>query len=236
MQPINILFTLSSLNVLLVTVERFSFTTSVVLQPFSYLRLHELVQMTTLILFSVIIPLLLLKQLSHNFESLRTRNGQMYLLLFVIGVYFYATGNGLHEVASFLFNHYCDVKHFKDPLCGSLYFNNYYTGNILFFIGGYCMNLALALFERMKPVVHFNNKDLAILIINSLIYAFAIFAYAAFDRVLVGIAFAVLTMITIGFLLPSTRKDYRTLPFTLYCVLSYTAATVAALLVRFVIL
>lgn len=233
MQPINILLTLSSLNVLLVTAERFSFTTKILLQPYNYLRLHEVIQMTLIILISVVIPAFLLKEVSHNMETLKTKRGQLYALLFVIGVYFYATGNGLHEVASFLFNHYCDTDHFKSAICGSLFFNDYYTGNILFFIGGYCMNIALILLECLKPSKPFDNKQLAILMINGFIYAFAIFAYAAFDRVSVGAVFSIVTTGTVIAFLLSAKTNYRTLPFTFYCVLSYTVATVSSLLVRF---
>lgn len=232
MQPINILLTLTSLNVILVTIERFSFTTGIVLQPYNYLRLHELLQMSTLMLFSILLPLFLLRELTHNFETLRTRKGMAYLVLFITGIYFYATGNGLHEVASFLFNHYCNTTHFTDALCGSLFVNDYFTGNILFFIGGYCMNLALLFFERIKPVVTFSRNDMIVLIANSLLYALAILAYAAFDRVVVGAAFSIVTTVTVIALFVTSKRKKTTTPFTLYCVISYTLATVGSIIVR----
>jgi len=61
MNRLNVLLTLSSLDVLLVTLERFSFTTQVVLQPYSFLRLHEVFQIATLILFTVLIPTFVLR-------------------------------------------------------------------------------------------------------------------------------------------------------------------------------
>ena len=44
MSRLNVLLTLSSLDVLLVTVECFSFTTQIALQLASFLRLHEVLQ------------------------------------------------------------------------------------------------------------------------------------------------------------------------------------------------
>ena len=75
MNKLNLLLTLSSLNVILVTIERFSPTTKILLQPNNFLRLHELFQMLTLILFTAIIPFLTLKELSHNFDLIKTKGG-----------------------------------------------------------------------------------------------------------------------------------------------------------------
>jgi hypothetical protein len=233
MKAINILFTLSSLNVLLVTLERFSFTTKVVLQPYNFLRVHELVQMTFLILFTVIIPCFLLKEITNNFSSLKTKKGQLLGLLFVVGIYFYATGNGLHEVSSFLFNQYCDTKHFTSQICKSMFFNDYYTGNIYFFIGAFMSNLALILLERMNPVDRLVRKDIVILTINSVVYAFTIFAYAAFDTVLVGLVFAIFSFVVVNGLLFTSKQKYSQLPFTLYCAIAYTLGTIASVIIRF---
>src|SRR5581483_3950424 len=104
MSKLNKLFSLYSLVVILVSVERYSPTTKILLQPYSYLRLHEVLQMTVLILLSVVIPFFILRLLTHNFELLKTQKGFILALLFIVGVYFYATGNGLHEVASHAFN------------------------------------------------------------------------------------------------------------------------------------
>lgn len=233
MKRINVLLTLTSLNVLLVTIERFSITTKILLQPYSYLRLHEVVQMTIIILFTVIIPAFLLKEVTHNFKALQTKKGQLWALVFLIGVYFYATGNGLHEVASFLFNNFCDVKKFTSTICGSMFFNDYYTGNIIYFVGAYLMNLSIVVLELMNPGKKFNKNDMIILFINSLVYAFAIFAYSAFDRVLVGLVYSVLSMITADVLLFLSRKKFTEIPLTLYFALTYTVATIASIIVRF---
>jgi len=233
MKRINWLFTFTSLSVLLVTIERFSFTTSIILQPYSYLRLHEVVQMTLIILLTIIIPAFFLKEVSHNFEALKTKKGQIISLLFLIGVYFYATGNGVHEVASYLFNTFCPVNSFKSTLCGSMFFNDYYFGNILYFIGAFLMTVPLILLERMYPNKTFTRKDLPVLVINGIIYAFAIFAYAAFDRVLVGLFYSLITMIVVDILFLSIKGKKLHHPYTLFGVITYTLGTLASLIIRF---
>lgn len=232
MKTINILLILSSLNIILVTVERFSFTTKIVLDPYGFLRLHEVFQILTLILFTVIIPFFLLKEISHNFDFLKTTKGMLLALAFIIGVYFYATGNGVHELASYLFNTFCPVKNFSSPECKSMYFNDYYFGNILYFVGAFLMNISLLVLERIKPNLNFSKKDLMVTSINSFVYAFAIFAYAAFDRVLVGLVYSLIVMIIADLSLLTFNKGYQKIPFTFYLALSYTVGTIASIVIR----
>src|SRR3989344_43000 len=232
MHALNRLFTLSSLSVLLVTIERFSFTTKILLQPYDFLRLHELVQMVVIILLTVIIPFLLLREITGNFETVRRKPGFWLLSLFIVGVYFYATGNGVHEVSSFNFNQYCETQNFDDSLCGGLFVNDYYTGNILYFMGGALMVSSLLLFERLRPNQTFSRKDRGILLANAVVYAFAIFAYAAFDRVLVGMVYSVILTLISLYLFWPLRKKYLQYPVITYTTLTYAIGTLAALVVR----
>src|SRR5438067_7579733 len=139
MKRLHILFSLNSLAVVLVSIERFSFTTRVLLQPYQFLRLHEALQIGVLILATVLIPFFLLREVTGNFSLLAKdkRRGMVLGSVFLAGIYFYASGNAFHELASFLFNQYCDVTSVSGPLCASLFFNDYYTGNVLYFIGAF---------------------------------------------------------------------------------------------------
>lgn len=233
MKRINWIFSLSSLAVLLVTIERFSFTTKIILQPYSFLRLHEGVQMFVIILLTVITPFLLLLEITSNFKTLQKRKDLMLILVFVVGVYFYATGNGLHEVSSFFFNTYCDTKNIHGQLCGGLFFNDYYTGNIFYFIGGIFMIVPLLFLEKERPNKNWEKKDLFPLISNAVIYAFAIFAYAAFDLVLVGLIYSVLMTVIAAFFFLQIRKHYIHYPVITYTLLTYALGTSAALVTRF---
>lgn len=94
------------------------------------------------------------------------------------------------------------------------------------------IDVALFLIERANPQKKVGNKALIILLANSLVYAFTFFAYAAFDKVNVGLIFLVVaTIVANGFLLTGKTK-YRLLPFTLYASVAYTLATIATAIVR----
>lgn len=234
MNRLNLLFSLSSLSVVLVTIERFSPTTKILLPPYNFLRLHELVQMIFLILFTVVIPYLILREVTNNFESLKDKKGFLLSFLFTVGIYFYATGNGLHEVSSFNFNQYCDTKIFSGDLCGGFFFNDYYTGNILYFIGAAFMVISLMLLERLRPSQNYKRKDLAVTLVNAVVYSLAIFAYAAFDRVLVGLVYSAAIMIFADLLFLKVRKRYLQFPVITYTAATYTLGTALALLIRII--
>jgi hypothetical protein len=232
MRKLHIILTLSSLNVILVSIERFSPTTQILLQPDDFLHLHELLQMTTLILLTVIIPGFLLQHVTDNFALLRSRSGALLGLLFLVGVYFYATGNGLHEVASFLFNQYCPTDQFDSAVCKSMFIDDYYVGNILYFIGAWAFWLPLLIFEQMRPHDRMSRRDIILVAVNAIFWALAIIAYAGFDRVLVGFFFAVVMLITALLLFIRARRDYRTLPLTFYTILVYVLGLAGSIIVR----
>ncbi len=233
MHKLNILFTLSSLSVILVTIERFSFTTKVLLQPYNFLRLHEVIQMTLFILLTVLIPFFILYVISDSFSLFSKKKYVWLPTLFLIGIYFYSTGNGVHEMASYTLNQYCNVKALSGIFCNGQFFNDYYTGNIFYFAGGIFMVLALLFTEKVFPNKTYSKSDIAITIINAVVYAFAIFAYSAFDPVLVGLIYSLIIMVVADVLWFVYRKKYLAYPVIFYTALTYSVGTVAALLVRF---
>lgn len=232
MRQIHILLSLVSLSVILVTLERFSFTTKILLQPYNYLRLHELVQMAVIILITVILPLFILKIVTHDFSLLRDRKGVWLLVLFITGIYFYSTGNGVHELASFFYNSYCNTKVIGSGICAGMFFNDYYFGNIVYFIGGFFMVLVPLIFERMKPRFNMSSKDTVYIILNALVYTLAVVAYAAFDRVSVGLIYTLITMIVVDILLFTRLRVWKKLPLTFYTSVVYTLGGIIALILR----
>lgn len=235
MKRLHVLFSLNSLAVVLISIERFSFTTHVLLQPYQFLRLHEAIQITVLILATAIIPFFLLKEVTSDFSLLiKGRKSNMFLgVAFIIGIYLYASGNAFHELASFLFNQYCNVSAVSGQLCGSLFFNDYYTGNVLYFVGAFLFTIALILLEVSQPRIVMTKRDVWLLVPNCLIYALAIVAYAGFDRVLVGLVYSVVTTLVVLGILFINRKEVHRLPVTDYTALTYIVGTLVACLVRF---
>jgi hypothetical protein len=211
-----------------VTIERFSFTTTILLQPYSFIRLHELIQGPVLLTLFLVVSTFVLKEISQAFKTLR----YSLLALFVVGAYLYGLGEGWHEVTSFTLNQYCDVRAISGDLCGGLFINDYYTGNILFFIGGIAMATALMVLERDNPTSAWDNRNVVIGAVNSFVFSFTFFAYAAFDPVLVGFySTAALMLISLG-LLASVVRTWRQHPYISYSAFAYTLATVASLIVR----
>ncbi len=232
MNKLNWIFTLSSVNVLLITIERFSPTTKILVGPSSSIRLHELIQGPIFLTISVILSFMVLYELTNNFSTLKNRLMLIWGIIFIAGVYLYGMGEGWHEVASFTFNHYCNIRSFSGNLCGGLFFNDYYTGNILFFIGGIAMNTALIYFQLKQKLNTFDRKNLTILLLNSLVYAFTFFAYAGFDRVLIGLYSTIILMIIADFAFLKIRKNFRDYPYITYSAFGYTLATLASIIVR----
>ena len=235
MKPVNRLLTLLSLTTIVITLERISPTTKILLQPYSFLHLHEVVQMGVISAFSVVISFLLLRTLSRNFYLLQDPRGAVLGIVFILGTYFYATGNGAHEVASFMFNEFCDTKHFASTECGSMYFNDYYFGNIVYFIGLGLSNLALVLLELGRPDESLNRKDTRVTVANAMVLALTFFAYDAFDRVAVGLLSTIVYALLFDWLLLTHGVRFRSVPFTLYSALGFTLATAVSIPVRLLV-
>lgn len=233
MRPITILLSLLSLNAFVVIVERLSPTTQIILAPYGFLRVHEFIQMLAIIPFSFIISFLLLKYITDNFRLLKTTRGTVIGTVFIMGLYFTATGNGAHEIASYVFNSFCNTKQIIPGFCGSSFFNDFYFGNIVYFAGLLLSNIALIIFERENPDKTLKKKDLIIVVANGIVYAFTLFAYAAYDRVIVGLGFTLVMTAVVDYLLLTATSKPRTLPFTLYSTLAYTLSTTAIIIVRF---
>lgn len=234
MHRINWLLTLSSLNIVLVIIERFSFTTKVLLQPYDFLRLHELIQMTILILISTVIPFFLLRELSQNFKLLQQKKGMLLALLFLIGVYFYATGNGFHEAASFTFNTYCDSQKLTNNLCRGLYINDYYTGNSVFYVGAIAFNLSLLWFQLLSPYKKISTKDTIITLANAAVFAFVLFSVAIVNvrlDVYLDLYYLVVMAIIALLFLWHIRKTYRQYPVIVYTSAAYASGALIGLLI-----
>lgn len=228
MNRLNGAFTVTSALVLLVTIERFSFTTTILLMPYSFIRLHELIQGPILLTLFLVVSTFVLRELSQEFKTLR----YSLLALFVVGAYLYGLGEGWHEVTSFTLNQYCDVHNISGDLCGGLFINDYYTGNILFFVGGIGMAVALMILERLNPSSGWDNRNVVIGAVNSFIYSFTFFAYAAFDIVLVGLYSTMALMLISLVLLATVVKHWRQHPYISYSAFAYTLATAASVIVR----
>ena len=192
MKRINTIVSLYTLTAFVIIIERLLPITRVLLQPYDFIRLHEINQTVIFLPITVILSFFVLQSVTDNFRTLSRTSNTVLAAIFVCGAYLYGAGEGWHEVASFTQNTYCETQSLPGNLCAGLFINDYYAGNLIFFVGGVMMNTVLLVLATQQKMDRFNNKDMAILFVNSLVYAFTWFAYAAFDVVLLGLYFAAL--------------------------------------------
>ncbi|MEV6843629.1 hypothetical protein [Actinoplanes sp. NPDC051411] len=234
MYPITRIFWLNSLVVLAVTVERFSRTTRVVLPPHDFLSLHQLIQTAVLILASLVLAMLLFWETSGHLKALPGRSAVWLIVLFTAGAYLYGAGEGLHELASYLLGTRCDVDHPVGDLCGGLFVNDFYTGNILFFAGAALVTAVPVVAERLNANPDPRRPGPLPLIVNATVFAFTVVAYAAFDTVLVGLVFALgMLVFTAAMWLPVRARAAR-YPVTTYSFITYALGAVISLVIRLV--
>lgn len=231
MNRLNLLFTTYSLIALVIIVERL--LPSPVLQPFNFIRLHELNQTVVFLTLTVILSFFYLKILTNDFQTLNKGKNSFMALLLLVGTYLYGAGEGWHEVASFTLNTYCDPKNLVGNLCHGLFINDYFAGNIIFFIGSALATIALLYLATTLAMKPFNRKGMVILLANSLVYAFTWFAYAAFDQVSVGLFFSAFLMVISLVFLAKVKYRVREFPFITYSAIAYSLATLASAYVRF---
>lgn len=232
--PLTMLFSITSAIVVLVSIERFSPTAHIFVEPYNFLRLHEVIQIIFLISLTTVIPTFILYEVTNHFKHLTSKFGFALTLTFIIGIYFYSTGNGVHEMASFSLNTYCNLKNLIGNQCKGLFFTDYYFGNILYFIGAFLMNLVLIFFEYKYPNQSFKRKGMRILIINSLIYSLAIIAYAGFDPAPIGLIFGIVTTIITDIFVLNKKGDYNEIPVTILFAIAYTIGTTASIVIRLI--
>jgi hypothetical protein len=232
MKRINTIVTLYSLTALVIIIERLSPTTQILLQPYNFIRLHELNQTVIFLPITVILSFFVLQSVTNNFQTLSRTPNTILAAIFLCGAYLYGAGEGWHEVASFTLNTYCDANNLVGNLCQGLFINDYYAGNLIFFVGGVMMNATPLVFATQQRMERFNNKDMTILLVNSLVYAFTWFAYAAFDVVLLGLYFATLLAIISIFVFARVKWNIREYPYITYSAVAYTLATIATIIYR----
>jgi hypothetical protein len=232
MKRINTIVTLYTLTALVIIIERLSPTTRILLQPNNFIRLHELNQTVLFLPITVILSFFVLKSVTDNFQTLNRKLNTVLAVVFLCGVYLYGAGEGWHEVASFTLNTYCDAHNPTGNLCQGLFINDYYAGNLIFFVGGVMMNSVLLALATQQPMEQFNNKDMTILLFNSLVYAFTWFAYAAFDVVSLGLFFATLLAIISIVAFLKVKQNIREYPYITYSVVAYILATIATIIYR----
>lgn len=231
MNRLNWLFTYYSIIALVIIIERL--LPSPILPPFNFIRLHQFNQTVIFITATVVLSFFYLKLFTNDFLALKNRGYSFFMLIFLVGIYLYGAGEGWHEIASFTLNTYCNPKKILGNLCHGLFINDYYAGNIIFFVGSIFVTIVLLYLSSKFTSKKFNAQEMIVLVLNSLVYAFTWFAYAAFDVVLIGLMFSTLLMLISWAFLIKVKYKFRDYPFITYSTIAYTLSTLTTIFFKF---
>ncbi|MCL4384270.1 hypothetical protein M1116_02360 [Patescibacteria group bacterium] len=221
MNALTVWLSLLSIGLLAMTAGGLLGTGAVYLEPDDFLRLHELIQIAVILPLTIVIAFMILRTVTGRFQKLQNGLGIALGVIFFLGIYFYAVGNGIHEVTNFFLNSYCDLTLVPGTFCRGLAVNDFYLSNLFIFGGAYLVNLSLIILERMAPV-SINGRELILVAINSLILAAIIAINVTRGTVAISMVYALLTMITTDIFFLFRKVSWRQVPLTLYLAIAYT--------------
>lgn len=148
-----------------------------------FLRWVDFHNMLTLPLISIISFYLLKKEIERGEMVGNDRFPLLLNLVFMIGLYVLAAGYGNHEITNYLHSRFC-LDNELDELCRIIIYNDDVFSHWLFFAGFTLLNGALMLLQLVFPLQgQVNGRDTAVLILNALFVALAIFANLGFEEI-----------------------------------------------------
>jgi hypothetical protein len=233
MGMIHVLLTGISTTIIILSLNRLTLWTQAYLSPYEFLRFLDFNAMLPIPLISVMLYFFLLREIIRNPSFYQTKQFTRYFLLFLIGVYFFAAGSGVHEVTNYLNIRFCDSGDVQTALCRIIGFNDDTFSHYLYYFGFIMLNTALMLIEyrnpREKSITYQNILHLSV---NALVIAIGIFVNLAFEENGIDLVFFAGVMLFSLYLLFFRRQSYRTLPVTMYLAIAYTVGVFSTLLYK----
>lgn len=177
------LLAIQSLFVILVSLNRLGPWTLGELSPFGFLRwvdFHNLLSLPLLSLVGLVLTWQHLERGHGEARRLRLRVEMVFLL----GLYLYGAGYGVHEVTNYLHARFCDPTPLDPKLCQIIIFNDDDFSHWVYFIGFSMTNAALVVLQALLPFGHrLPRRDLLLLGANALLIGLGIFANLAFEEI-----------------------------------------------------
>lgn len=234
MNRIHWLLAAQSLILILLTVNRLSSLTTGYVADNEFLRWVDFHNLLTLPLLSLtafyFLKTTLEADAAPGSERLRLWIG----LLFLLGIYIYGAGYGVHEVTNYLHIRFCGGQGAtsEDILCRIVAFNDDEFSHWIWFGGFIIINVALLLTQAAtRPHARPGARDVVFLLINAFFVAAAIFANLAFEEI--GADLYIVAVVALWSFYYLWRKGPR--PLFIYYAAAYgvgLAATGAYLLLR----
>jgi hypothetical protein len=177
------LLAVQSLFIVLLSLNRLGPWTLGELAPDGFLRWVDFHNLLTLPLISLVAMVLTWQHLERGRGEAGPGRRRVELL-FLLGLYLYGAGYGVHEVTNYLHARYCDQTVLDEALCRIVVFNDDGFSHWIYFIGFSMINAALVLLQALLPFRGtLARRDLVLLGVNALFIALGIFANLGFEEI-----------------------------------------------------
>ncbi|MBI4137386.1 hypothetical protein HY469_04965, partial [Candidatus Roizmanbacteria bacterium] len=182
---------------------------------------------------SVVLYFFLKKNVEENGKLLNKNKIVLATLLFIIGVYLFGAGSGLHEAMDYLNARFCNRGEITNALCNIISYNDDTFSHIVYYIGFILLTISLVITEYFSPRKNpISLKDIRLISANALFIALFIFLNLAFEPTLMDmIVFGSMTVFTAS-VLQFGRHSYKNLPITLYFAISYGVGVISSLVYK----
>lgn len=180
-RTLHLLLAATSLQVVLLSVNRLGTLTLGFVAPNEFLRWTDLNNMA-LGFLAVLVTFLLVRQIRQASTTPVSRAHRWLDVAFVVGAYLYASGYGNHEVTNYLNGRFC-VREASD-LCRIVAFNDAEFSHFLFFAGFTTLTVVVALTNFHSP----DHRRLTVAdnvsaVVNGLFVSAGIVANLAFESI-----------------------------------------------------
>ncbi|MEO6082501.1 MAG: hypothetical protein ABIQ18_05275 [Umezawaea sp.] len=225
-RKLHFLLALTSLQIVLVSVNRLSGLTLSYVAPNEFLRWIDLLNMV-LGFVSVLVYFLLARHLVDVSDRPRTSAHRALDVVFVVGAYLYASSYGSHEVTNYLHERFCWTS--TTDLCRIIGYNDDGFSHYLFFAGFIVLNLVVMLTQAVSPDDRPSSAlDNVLVVVNALFISTGIVANLGFEVIgldlYVVAAVAVLAVVLL-------RRHPRQLVLRYYAV-AYVVGLVATVAIK----
>lgn len=227
MKRIHSLLGIQSLLGILVSINRLGPWTLGYVLPNEFLRWVDLNNIL-LSLISLVALYLLKKTIEYNSQVRESRAHMAWNLVFIIGVYLTAVSYGDHEVTNYLHQRFCATDTTSD-LCRIVIFNDDEFSHWLFFAGFVMVNVSVLFLQDLFP--HRENMsaaDLALLGLNALFLALAVFANLGFEEIGLDLYIVALLALVSTYLLWRRGRQ----PMFVYYTVAYWLGLIGSLIAQ----
>ena len=228
--PLHWLLGGQSLIVVLLSLNRLSSFTHGYALPHEGLRWVDLTNMLVWPLISAALSYGVLRWIERDGPAIWWHG-----LLLLLSVYLLAASYGDHEITSYLHQRFCPDggPELDARLCAIVVYNDDDFSHLVFFAGFVGINLALMLAQAAHPrTERLLGGDWALLALNALFIAVAVFANLAFEATGFDLPVVILVALLSAWLLWRAHRRRESLPVVAYTLMAYAPGGLAVAIAK----